>query len=117
MSRARNAGLEAARGEIVCFTDDDCYVQPDFLDAMSAVFAESSWGSWGGRVLLFDPADAPIKICRARHGATSAAELHRGGTIHGANFAFRRALLERVGGFDERPERAPASPRARTSTC
>src|SRR5258706_1166971 len=103
LSRARNAGLEAARGEIVCFTDDDCYVQPDFLDAMSGVFDEQELGYVGGRVVLFDPADAPITIqpSESRRDLPPRSYIAVG-TIHGANFAFRRTVLERVGGFDVR---------------
>src|SRR4051794_36185516 len=31
LARARNAGIAASSGEILAFTDDDCYVSPDFL--------------------------------------------------------------------------------------
>ncbi len=35
-SRARNKGLAGARGEIVAYTDDDCYPREDFLSAIAA---------------------------------------------------------------------------------
>src|SRR5689334_18992740 len=31
LSRARNTGVEAARAPLIAFTDDDCYVAPDYL--------------------------------------------------------------------------------------
>jgi lipopolysaccharide/colanic/teichoic acid biosynthesis glycosyltransferase/GT2 family glycosyltransferase len=36
---ARNAGIQAARGEIVCFTDADCAPRPDWLAQLTAPFA------------------------------------------------------------------------------
>ncbi len=37
---ARNAGVEAARGEIVLFTDADCEPFPDWIERMTAPFAD-----------------------------------------------------------------------------
>ena len=40
-SVARNAGIEAARGEIVLFTDADCEPGPDWLARMTAPFTDA----------------------------------------------------------------------------
>ncbi len=100
---ASSESPEPGCGEIVGFTDDDCYVRPDFVEALDSVFEAADLGYVGGRVLLFDPADAPITIqaSDARCDLPPRSYIPAG-VIHGANFAFRRALLERVGGFDER---------------
>lgn len=39
-SAARNAGVEVAQGEIVLFTDADCEPWPDWLERMTAPFAD-----------------------------------------------------------------------------
>jgi glycosyltransferase involved in cell wall biosynthesis len=44
---ARNVGARAATGEVVCFTDDDCEPEPDWLRLLSAAAAEH--GAAAGR--------------------------------------------------------------------
>jgi len=62
LGRARNAGAVKAQGDILVFTDDDCYVEPDFLLQINRVFEDPTIGYMGGRVLLFDPTDCPETI-------------------------------------------------------
>ena len=103
LSHARNAGLQHASGRIVAFTDDDCYPRPDYLRAVVDVFAHHQAGVIGGRVVLHDPADAPVGV----KDAPAAFEIPprtfvRAGIMHGANMAVRREVLETIGGFDPR---------------
>lgn len=100
--RGRNAGWRAASGEIVAFTDDDCYPAPDFLQAVLRAFDEdASLGFVGGRVLLHDPADYPITIQTSeKHRRFVPGQFMPAGFIHGANLAFRRATLEAISGYD-----------------
>src|SRR5215471_9932957 len=103
LSAARNAGWHRARGRIVAFTVDDCYPAPDYMERVRECFAMGDPGYVGGRVLLFDPHDAPVTIqtLEARVEIPPRSFL-RTGLIHGANMAVRRDALERSGGFDER---------------
>ncbi len=57
LSNARNAGVARANGEIIAFTDDDCYPSPDFLTQIQKAFADSRVGYVTGRILLHDPTD------------------------------------------------------------
>jgi glycosyltransferase involved in cell wall biosynthesis len=101
LSRARNAGVDAARAPIVAFTDDDCYVAPDFLTRIVDVFRKNEYGFIGGRVLLHDPSDAPETIKEDLVAADVAPySCVQPGFIHGANMAFRREVWDAVGGFD-----------------
>jgi hypothetical protein len=103
LARARNRGWRTASGAIVAFSDDDCYPARDYLVQMRACFRERPLGFVGGRVLRFDPADADIATQTRRNRADLPPRAYvRPGVIHGANFAFRREALERIGGFDER---------------
>lgn len=94
LSNARNAGVESAAGDIVMFTDDDCYVAPDLLDAVAAAFADPSVGFATGRVTLFDPADAEVTINESTTPLRFAPRRFLpAGAVKGANLAFRRAAL------------------------
>jgi GT2 family glycosyltransferase len=102
LSRARNIGLEAARGEIVAYIDDDAYPDPDWLTFLASTFMSSDHVGVGGP--NFPPPDDDF----IAHCVASAP----GGPIHvllsdqeaehipGCNMAFRREALIAVGGFD-----------------
>jgi glycosyltransferase involved in cell wall biosynthesis len=101
LSGAKNDGLARAGGDILAFTDDDCYPRPDFLCALVDVFAEHPAGVVGGRVVLHDPTDA--KFCLKDVGTPAAiqpASFVPAGAIHGANLAVRREVVAAIGGFD-----------------
>jgi GT2 family glycosyltransferase len=103
LTHARNAGLRAARGEIVVFTDDDCYVRPDFIDQYRKVFDDPALGFAGGRILLHDSTDYPLTIIES--DAERIFPLGRPvpcGIVQGANMAIRRRPLKQAGGFDVR---------------
>src|SRR5581483_342392 len=62
LARTRNTGAAAARGEILIFLDDDCYVHPDIVDQYCKIFEDPTVGFAGGRILLFDETAYPIAI-------------------------------------------------------
>ncbi|HET7572554.1 MAG TPA: glycosyltransferase [Gaiellaceae bacterium] len=88
---ARNLGLREARAPLVAFTDADTLPDPAWLEALLAAAEDAD--AVEGRVLAWPP-DAP----RAN---AHTVENERGGLYVTANMAYRRELLERLGGFDE----------------
>jgi glycosyltransferase involved in cell wall biosynthesis len=101
LSRARNVGVRHASWPLIAFTDDDCYVAPDFLSQVVDAFSDTDYGYIGGRIILHDPTDAPVTIKED----TAAEEMPPfsvvpAGFIHGANLAFRREVWDAVNGFD-----------------
>ncbi len=101
LARARNAGVVASRGRWLAFTDDDCYPDPQWLTIAGEVANRPAVGIIGGRILLFDPADARYTI----QERTDAAVVEPGsfvepGFIQGANLLICREVFMRVGGFD-----------------
>lgn len=100
---ARNSGMKAAKGRILAFTDDDCEIFPDYFSVIAALFASDKEPVMrGGRIELGDARDLPVTIKTELEPALLTSDLHAGGFIHGANMAFPRTLMEKVGLFDAR---------------
>lgn len=51
LSQARNAGIEAARGDILAFTDDDVTFEPGWLQSLTSDLETGEWAGAGGRIL------------------------------------------------------------------
>ena len=98
-----NAGIEAARGAIIALTDDDGVPAPDWLERLQAHFeTHADVVCVGGRVELYDPADAPITILPSREPRVvdvsnfSAFDI----PVIGCNMAIRARPLREVGPYD-----------------
>ena len=137
LSAGRNAGIAAARGEVVAFTDDDVQVDPRWLRALgerfvrepgldavggvilptelstpAQVWYEAYYGGFSGErsfeAVTIVPEDVPGTMRFARVAAVrSDGSVRRRFPVYGigaygagANMAFRRTLLDAVGGFD-----------------
>lgn len=100
-SNARNAGISASNGELLAFTDDDCYVAPDLLSGMDCVFADPTVGFASGRILMYDPDGPPIALIDAPRPRTlPPRSFVPAGVVGGGNMVFRREAVLAVGGFD-----------------
>ncbi|MFF8934925.1 glycosyltransferase [Streptomyces paradoxus] len=118
LAGAHNAGLDAVRGEVVAFTDDDVVADPRWLTELSAPFAaDDGLGCCTGLIL---PArlTTPAQVLLESHGGFAKGFTPRtydparppgdeplfpftaGRFGSGANMAFRTAVLRSVGGFD-----------------
>lgn len=108
---ALNAGIAAARGDILALTDDDVLVAEDWLPAIRHVFAPGRVDLAGGRVDPLWEQAAPSWLQLESDGTFSAmasplALLHYGGaqpligrTAVGANLVVRRRVHDAIGGF------------------
>ena len=101
LGNAHNAGVKIARGEILAFTDDDCYPARDFLSKIWSSFEDTTLGYITGRILLHDPTDHPITINHSTTPLTFPAHSFiEPAAVQGANMAFRAGVLRGIGGFD-----------------
>jgi GT2 family glycosyltransferase len=118
LGRAHNTGVAHAQGAILAFTDDDVIVDPNWISSIVANFASSERiGCVTGMIL---PAELRTRaqVWTESHGGFGKG-LHRrlfdindksrfgplfpyaaGAFGSGANMAFRRDALEKMGGFD-----------------
>ena len=103
VSRARNRGLEAARSDVVLFTDDDVFVDRDWVGAMVGALSElGPGGVVTGRVLATENETpggwAPALVGEAEP-ATYEGRIGRD-VLEAGNMGVFRATLLRTGGFD-----------------
>lgn len=89
---ARNRGWRAATGHIVAFTDDDCEPEPGWLAGLTRAMAQADVVQ--GRT---DIAGAERKAPFRRWIEVQDFDYF----FETCNIAYRRDLLERLGGFDE----------------
>jgi glycosyltransferase involved in cell wall biosynthesis len=92
---ARNAGIRAARGDVILFTDDDTLPDPSWVEsALRYLDAEPAAVGVTGpiRSVPWDPLYE--KSIQSRSAQAAA-----GGHYWTCNIAYRRAVLERLHGF------------------
>lgn len=102
LSRARNAGIEAASGEIVAFLDADAACHPQWPWFLALAFDDDTVGGAGGPNLPFPGADLVERAVALSPGSPTEVLLadDRAEHIAGCNMAFRRDDVMRVGAFD-----------------
>ena len=93
---ARNAGWRQARASLVAFTDDDCVPAPGWLAALVDVH-----GRRPEAVLQGATRPHPDEVARQDAFSRSQLITSLSPNFPTCNMAYPRALLERLGGFDE----------------
>jgi glycosyltransferase involved in cell wall biosynthesis len=106
VAEARNRGFESAIGDIVAYTDDDAYPEEKWLEKINEVYKKKDYPCVGGRIL---PSwedgckDIPEEfnwIVGVTHkGFGKKGEVRN---TFGPNMTFKREVLNKVGGFDEK---------------
>lgn len=94
-ARRRNVGWRAGAADLVAFTDDDCRPSPDWLSELLAAGGELETILQGPT--LPDPSELHLLYGIARSIRIEGPDRW----YPSCNIAYPRALLERLGGFDE----------------
>jgi GT2 family glycosyltransferase len=104
---ALNKGLREASGEIICLMDDDIVLDPDWLTSLARDFEETEYDALQPRVLpgrdpSGDNADLE-RLYRYNIPVIDYGDSVRGMRgLTGVIMSFRKEVIDKVGGFDER---------------
>jgi glycosyltransferase involved in cell wall biosynthesis len=104
-SVARKAGLRAARGEIVAFTDDDCVPPEDWLTRIAARLSDPAVAGVGGGTVTGHPGSICAVTNDLINNYFKSVLNGRAGVapyLTSNNVAYRKSALERAGGHDPR---------------
>lgn len=108
LSHARNRALKEAKGEIVCFTDDDVKVDSGWLEAVSAAFIKYSAAVVGGRSYLIYPTPTGRPVWLPAKMETLLSRLDYGDKVlvntdkdlFGLNFSVLKEIALEIGGLN-----------------
>lgn len=108
-SRARNAGMAAARGDVLLWTDDDCHVPSDWVERMARPILDNAFDAVAGGVRLPEALERPwmTPLHRRWLGCTRELDPVHPVAMVGAAMGFRREIARDLGPFD--PELGPGA--------
>ena len=101
LSAARNAGLAAATGSVIAYTDSDCFADQDWLTHLVEQLERTGAAAVGGPNLT--PEDGWLHACIAAAPGQPTHVLfndQEAEHVPGCNMAFRREALGAINGFD-----------------
>ena len=101
LSVARNVGVNNASGDLLVFTDDDCYMQPGYFGAMLAEMETHPEYGYGGGGVHDACYNAPGTTHISQKNVVPPRTLVGAGVFGGCNMFFRREIFEKLGGFRE----------------
>lgn len=102
-SRARNRGIQIAGGELLVFLDADCRPSLNWLSHLLAPFGGPKIGCVAGEIqLIYDANELGAYLNSKGHLSQTVNFKHQFLPYAGSgNVAFRREVLNLIGGFDE----------------
>jgi glucosyl-dolichyl phosphate glucuronosyltransferase len=108
LAGARNTGIEVARGSIIAFVDDDARPEADWLEQLSACFADPAAVGAGGALIPRWTNGTPRWLPTEFYWVFGCSytglpdQLAPVRNPIGANMAVRKRVLDEIGGFRDR---------------
>jgi len=103
---ARNAGWRAAQHPLIWFIDADCVAEPDALTLLLPHMDDATVGGVSGSYGIMNEHALLARLIHEEIVARHAAMRREVNFLATFNVLYRRAVLEQVGGFDERYAKA-----------
>ncbi|WP_194726677.1 glycosyltransferase family 2 protein [Noviherbaspirillum malthae] len=104
LGHARNCGIRASTGELLVFTDDDCYVEEAYFAKLAACIHPKMFQYGMGQILLYDQTDDErVANQKIDHFVLLKPQIPvlQTGRIQGANMFYMRKVFDIAGVFDE----------------
>lgn len=103
LSAARNLGMHLATGDVIAYTDDDCFPDEDWILHLTLAFEDDRWVGAGGPNLSPVPRTVTEACVAAAPGSPSHVLIDDFEAEHlpGCNLVIRKQALEAIGGFRE----------------
>jgi len=103
LSHARNCGVLQSSGDLIFFTDDDCYLEPGFFSKLEQAVRASGFDFGGGQILPHS-ADLDHRVAHMRVEKLCQISpdmpVVPPGFIQGASMFFMRDIFEKIGLFN-----------------
>ena len=102
LSYARNVGMNAARGEVIVYTDSDCEADEDWLYYMCLALVRSTHAGMGGPNLIPDEGSWVADCVGLSPGGPTHVMINDREAEHvpGCNMAYYTRVAKEVNGFD-----------------
>lgn len=100
VAAARQAGVEAAKGEIIAFTDSDAFLPKNWLAQISAAMSSGKLVAYGGPMGSKGAGIIGVIALTIFDYFAKFNQLFGRHMLWGNNFAVRRDAVEAIGGFD-----------------
>jgi glycosyltransferase involved in cell wall biosynthesis len=95
LSQSRNECVKQARGDFVFFTDGDCVVSPNWLQEGITYLKTAGYVGVEGKTYYISKEYKPTR-------SDDVVENKTGELFMTCNIAYKKAIIERIGGFDKR---------------
>ena len=95
LSGSRNKGLELAKGKYIFFTDDDCVVSPNWIEQGLVSIKENDCIGVEGKTYYVSEKYTPTI-------SDNVVENKTGGQFPTCNIVYKKSVLDKIGGFDEK---------------
>ncbi|HQH26539.1 MAG TPA: glycosyltransferase family A protein, partial [Oligoflexia bacterium] len=104
LTAVRNLGIKLSRAKLLLFLDDDVLLDAGYLQAAVAAFSDPGVAALAGRIKNWAPGERPLefKFGGVITGTWNVAQDQDCTSVQGCGMAFRKSVLEEIGGFDVR---------------